>query len=618
VLNWPYRSSLAILLFCLILFFIPKWGDFPTRIHAWTQSDRIALSYCFVNNGLNLFKPCTYDLGTKEGVTPAGLPISEYVGAVLMRIFGKSVAILNVVHLLFFSLGLFFLERIGLQLKLEEVGRFAILGMYAFSPSLVYYGMGVLPSVPSLALFIAGFSLVFGARNSFSGSHVWLATLCLFLSITNRWSYFIPVMALLASLVFPLFNKGKKVSFKLFPSLFVALSIVFGLLWFWKDQELAAEYGSAFLMKRMAAENLVAFVEVMSRSYDNWGGHWMSRIQVIWAFFLLATSLWQSKSVKFRDDGIALFFPLSVIGGLLYFVAMIRQFEHHDYYFIDAFFPSILIGLLLLYPIFREKHVRMKKWFGYLSLTSVVFWALAAKYVESQRDATGLWNKLEVASQDFESAVDFLNEEHVREGATLFVPNAFSTNIPHLRTGRRGYALVNTDSLNLDSCLNLPFDFALIQNRYLHTEVLQVYPSIPKRLEKVADNGWLSLYRKGRSTRESFLGLDRSGSVLLELSDSKRDSAVYCFNTTFSPPENSKHAWLNFDLQSQAHEDFVLYMKSKEASWRFEVEYGIESAQNNEIYLSWPPNVGELEIFLLNPHSGRNVLTLSNLKITAF
>ena len=62
---------------------------FPSFIHAWTQSERYALSLGFLNNGMDFFHPCTYNLQTIGGITRVDFPINEYIVALIMKVSGS-------------------------------------------------------------------------------------------------------------------------------------------------------------------------------------------------------------------------------------------------------------------------------------------------------------------------------------------------------------------------------------------------------------------------------------------------------------------------------------------------------------------------------------------------
>ncbi len=91
------KRSLIIILIIIILFglFIqyPYMNEFPSFIHAWSQSDRYSIALGFVNNDLDLFHPETFiynkqfphkwNYAYDNTITSVYFPILEYVVAII-------------------------------------------------------------------------------------------------------------------------------------------------------------------------------------------------------------------------------------------------------------------------------------------------------------------------------------------------------------------------------------------------------------------------------------------------------------------------------------------------------------------------------------------------------
>ena len=69
-----------------ILFQINYVNDFPSHIHAWSQSDRYALAQGFVNNDLNFFKPETFSLlKNNQNLCDWKYPSEESITAIIHK-----------------------------------------------------------------------------------------------------------------------------------------------------------------------------------------------------------------------------------------------------------------------------------------------------------------------------------------------------------------------------------------------------------------------------------------------------------------------------------------------------------------------------------------------------
>ena len=99
--------------------------EFPMHTHAWTQSDRLALAYGFVNNGLNFFEPETFSLlknesniedwkfPTNQSITAVDFPIHDFVPAIVMKLSGnKAPWIFRLYILLYSFIGLYVLFKL--------------------------------------------------------------------------------------------------------------------------------------------------------------------------------------------------------------------------------------------------------------------------------------------------------------------------------------------------------------------------------------------------------------------------------------------------------------------------------------------------------------------------
>ena len=156
-----YRFVAALLLLLLGLsgyFYAQTLALPPAYIHAWTQSDRWALAFGFMDNGFKFWLPQTSNLATVSGVTGVDLPINEYVVAAIMSATGSDAPIIFRTYTLIFSLfgSLFFYAGVSRLSGSKMAG--AAASIFAFTcPILVYYQAGFLPSTTSFAAALIGY-----------------------------------------------------------------------------------------------------------------------------------------------------------------------------------------------------------------------------------------------------------------------------------------------------------------------------------------------------------------------------------------------------------------------------------------------------------------------------
>lgn len=68
-------------------------------MHIWRQSDSFAMAMGYYHNGMDFFKPMTYNLTySKEGYAASEFPIMYYLSAWCYRWFGPHVGILRLLN----------------------------------------------------------------------------------------------------------------------------------------------------------------------------------------------------------------------------------------------------------------------------------------------------------------------------------------------------------------------------------------------------------------------------------------------------------------------------------------------------------------------------------------
>src|SRR5690606_19204050 len=115
----------------ILMFIILIWGsyylfnqsmsEYPSYVHAWTQSDRMGLAMNFQEKGFDFFHPSTYNLLTKDGVTQVDFPIHDYLAAAISSFFNSDLVFTFRFYNLIYSLiGLFFFFRLVLLITKSD------------------------------------------------------------------------------------------------------------------------------------------------------------------------------------------------------------------------------------------------------------------------------------------------------------------------------------------------------------------------------------------------------------------------------------------------------------------------------------------------------------------
>jgi hypothetical protein len=493
-----------------------KFDEFPKHIHAWTQSDRYALAIGFVNNGGNLFYPETYNLRPQlekahpieKGITGVDLPLPDYMAGTLMRIGGSTSPIYFRMTVLFFSfIGLWGLFRLSIAANLGLIQSLIVTLFTAASPLFHYYQLGFLPAVPCLSIAATGYYFYFTYLQSGKKNLRILAFLLFTLAALIRTPFLIHPIAILISEGIRLIknssiNKQMFLGWLLIPAIY--------LPWFFWKQHLNNEFGALFLNQPAYADSLAELKDNLHISFQNWRFHFFTKWHYLFGLLVLFASFF-SKPRNEPKRWLRQTAFISLIGGFFYSVLMSKQLVYHDYYFLDAGFLPIILCLIGAMP---EWNIQRAPSFSVSCAGLLLIPGMFAelKQTELTRLSEPYFNRTEVTNQNFENADLLLDRLRISKHSKILVIDAYTTNAPLILLKRYGYTVLWTSKEQIQLALQLPFDFVVIQDLFLLSDVVRSYPEIASELRRIGGNGKITVYEKAvlqlPQTSEELLGLN--------------------------------------------------------------------------------------------------------------
>lgn len=490
-------SSILMLLILVVgsvYLFNGTMSKYPSYVHAWTQSDRIAIAQNFQENGFDFFHPATYNLLTIDGITQVDFPIHDYLVASISSLTNASiVSTFHWYNLIYSIAGLFFLFQLLLMFTKSPMR--SILGTsFIFTlPFFVYYQNGFLPSTASFSNLFIGLYFMFNSVKSKKGYT--LGIIFITLAALARAPFFIFLFALLLTEI------AQGVRFKNVKAsriIQLLVSVVIFIGYYAYNQYLGATYGSMFLNETLHFTSFSNFLEIVSGAADRWSQQLLSPFHAILLFALIGASFYQIKNLKQfsnRSKYLLSYLVISAIGVALFFIAFGRQFRDHDYYYIDSFLP-----LFTFWIIFMLANVSIpKRWYTFIGATCFIFFFYFfghAKEIQTFRYTPPFDDRIEYATEVYRNTTDNLKEWGVTKTDTIYVIDANSTNIPFTIWGNKGYSNLKTRAPILGPELDSNFSYAAMVDSFFYNNVYKDYPQIINRLEKVNGNGELSLYKK--------------------------------------------------------------------------------------------------------------------------
>ncbi len=492
------------------IFFKSNITLFPSFIHAWTQSDRYALALGFLNNGFDFFHPQTFNLITTNGITQVDFPIHEYVTAVIMKLTGIHEPVVFRCYTLIYGLiGLYFLFMLTRLLGGTFFHGLFVAVFIMTCPVFLYYLDGFLPSVPSFANVFIGYYFFFRYKKTNSQKDFIPAIIFFTLAALARLPFLIFLLAAVSQQMLG-YLREKKIHRK--EVLLFASGILVVVVYFLYNLHLAHKYGTQFLTYLLPAKSLTDLQEIFSGTIAQWKYGYFTKAHyfALLLLIVLAIFFFIRKKITSENRFVLTQFVIAFLGVLVYFFLMTAQFPEHDYYFIDSFYPVIMLLVVYLITKIQPANVIFKSVFIAASFVFIYFFSVAARSSLVERYTFHEWDRTEITRQNFTGAEHFLDSIGIPKNAKMLVLDAYTTNTPLILMNRKGRTLLWTSKENIDTAMQKDFDFVAMQNCFLVSDVIHFNKEIIPQLEKIGDNGAISIYKKQKNENrslEDFLGV---------------------------------------------------------------------------------------------------------------
>ncbi len=525
-------------------------NEFPSFKHAWAQSDRYALSLGFLDNGLNFFKPQTFiynhqfpnewKIPEDQTITAVDFPIHDYIPALLMKAFGTTSPWVFRLYILLYSfIGLYYLFKLAIGVTNDLMQSVFVVIFAATSPVYVYYQGGFLPTIPSLSNAIIGIYFYYKYLQKKKAKLFWLTMLFTTLAALSRLTFVIPLIALLAVELLRLLKRETRIFPLLLPVSLSALVLISSLIY---NSYLRNTYGSIFLSHLLPPDGFGQAMALFKKVYDHWFFQYFTGIHYLIILSIVLLALYYFVKVKVRLPRPKLFFGLIIIidllGCMMFMVVMLKQFPVHDYYFLDTFFLPVMLILMLLLSVIPFGKKDKQRMFSAIFI-SVISLFLILKPIKTQEKVreTGSWDKVETTVNNFKNSSLLLDSLGVPQTAKILVMDPVAPNIPFILMKRKGFVVMTTNTKNIKKALSWDFDYAVFQNEYFVSDIYNQYPGILSKLNKIADNGRISVCEPVENNQQSlldYLGLDKKTPVFSEFVNFEMnpDTLWHNFNPT--------------------------------------------------------------------------------------
>lgn len=486
----------------------PSILEIPSGIHAWAQWDRYALALGFLENGFNFFKPQTFVYNhqfpsdwiqaSSSTITAVDFPLHEWLVALIMKMTGNHSIIVFKIYILAFALiGLFFFWKTALTLTGNVFTSFVALVFATASPVFLFYAGCPLPSIPSLASATAGifFYVQFKKRNRFSDFYI--SILWLTLAALTRTTFVIPLLSVfLAEMADKYKNHHPQKKF-----LPAVLSVLTLAGYFFYNRFLFLSHGSMFLNELMPPKSWEQAKDCFQVMFENWKFEWFTAWHYV-AFLLVLFFAYLKKKEKEAvpdepfSSALSKWISFCLTGCFLFFIAMLRQFPHHDYYFLDTFFmPFCLLFLWLM----RKSNLTFKN--AGMRTTALIFSGLmilhSYKTIKHRHEDLKSERFL-LMLDNFSGAGKWLDQLGIPRNSKVLIADVPAPNPPFILMKRKGFVILSSNITrpeHVKAALQFPFDYMLIET-CRQSEILKYIPEISHQFKQQAVSKNLILLKR--------------------------------------------------------------------------------------------------------------------------
>ena len=264
-----------------------------------------------------------------------------------------------------------------------------------------------------------------------SSQAILLIALCIFEALRVLWRWKIEGGGLKAEV-------GKLVS-----PLLAAAAIVGYMLW---NGHLREEYGSLFLNYLLPPRGWEDVRTVFDEIHWHWRFDYFSRLQhwIVAVACIAAVVMLIIGKRRGKELSLGWLAGIWWLGEVCFFAAMFRQYQNHDYYFLDSFFLPVLFTFILALRVLPavKGHLPMIVTAVLLVLLGGIMYN-EAKHKVANRCWEG--DRSYLCAQHFAGADRWLDEEGVPRDAKLLAFLAYPQNGPFIQMQRKGYTLMTYD-----------------------------------------------------------------------------------------------------------------------------------------------------------------------------
>lgn len=320
----------------------------PKGIHFMRQTDSLSFASQYFNYDFNFFEPRLFNLKNMGARAACEFPITYYLAAWIYCFFGKSTAILKLIHLIIIFFGSVYVFKLT-KLILENSLISILVALFFYTSTVFnYYSFNYLPDAPALGLTLIGLYFIFKYFTNDKRKSLIVSFIFFTLSGLIKVTYAINPISIIVYSTYKLLFKSKGQTKNYQHKniiLYGGISSILICFWNFYMFHYNSIYNSnSFNTKILPIWNLSKneILSVWDIIINSWNSEYFNHpSMIVIALMLLIQIIFYKKSNgRLMQINIILF-----VGCISYFILFYAQFKDHDYYAL-AFFPLLVLLLI--------------------------------------------------------------------------------------------------------------------------------------------------------------------------------------------------------------------------------------------------------------------------------
>lgn len=170
---------------------------------------------------------------------------------------------------------------------------------------------------------------------------------------------------------------------------------------------------------------------------------------------------------------------------------MMKQYNAHEYYFLDSFYMPILFLIILLLRLIPSPKRNKPFFFLLFFVITLGLFAAALPTIKIKNQKNNYANSV---ISHFQGSDMYLDSIGISRDAKMLALFSFPQNVPFIEMGRKGYSVMFYDSTIVNNAMNFDYDYVIVEDS-IWVDQFSNWNNIFKQLDRIDGNGKISVFK---------------------------------------------------------------------------------------------------------------------------